>query len=136
VRDRGRLTFESLDFLYIPSDDVARDASWFAGVLGARKVFAIEDGGTRVAMLEMSPSPPLLLLADHLEGERPIFIYRVAALDAALTELESRGWTRESSFEIPPGPCCSFSGPGGHRIALYERTRPFVVEHFEGRSDF
>ena len=38
--------FEQLDFIYMPSRDVAADLTWFEGVLGGRVVFAIEDGGT------------------------------------------------------------------------------------------
>jgi hypothetical protein len=34
------------------------------------------------------------------------------------------------------GPCCSFTTPGGHRIAVYELTRPEVAAHFAGRRDF
>jgi hypothetical protein len=128
--------FEQLDFLYIPSANVAADAAWFVDVLGARRVFAIHDGGTRAAMLEPASGPPRLILTDHLEGERPILIYRVADLRKALKELESRGWAREETFEIPQGPCCSFSSPNGHRVALYQLTRPGVEEHFAGRFDF
>ena len=50
--------------------------------------------------------------------------------------LEGRGWQREGTLEIPTGPCCSFRSPGGHRIAIYERTRPFVEDSFAGRRDF
>lgn len=127
---------ERLDFLYIPSIDVAADLRFFAEVLGGRVVFAIQDGGTRVAAVELTPGPPLVLLADHLTGERPIFVYRVADLREALGALAGRGWTREHTFEIPQGPCCSFAGPGGHRVALYELTRPGVINDFEGRRDF
>jgi hypothetical protein len=77
-----------------------------------------------------------VLLADHVEGERPILVYRVADLGAALTVLESRGWERENTFEIPHGPCCSFRTPAGHRIALYQLTRPEVAAGFVGRRDF
>jgi hypothetical protein len=128
--------FEQLDFLYVPSRDVAADLAYFADVLGARVVFAIDSDGVRVAAVELSQGPPLVLLTDHVEGERPIFIYRVADLDAALGGLESRGWARERTFEIPHGPCCSFRTPGGHRIAVYELTRPEVQGHFAGRRDF
>jgi len=128
--------FERLDFLYVPSGDVAADLAYFADVLGGRVVFAIEDGGTRVAAVELTSGPPLVLLTDHLEGERPILVYRVADLRAALAQLEERGWRRERTFEIPQGPCSSFTSPGGHRIALYELTRPGVAAHFEGRRDF
>jgi hypothetical protein len=128
--------FEQLDFIYEPSQDVARDMQWFAGVLGARIVFAVEAMDTRVAMLELSSGPPAIVLTGHLEGERPIFIYRVADLGAAMAELRGRGWHEERVVEIPMGPCCSFEAPGGHRVALYQATRSEVIHHFEGRRDF
>jgi hypothetical protein len=128
--------FEQLDFLYMPSRDVTSDLSYFTEVLGGRALFAIESMGTRVAAVELTGGPPLVLLADHVEGERPILVYRVPDLDGALSALESRGWERERTFEIPHGPCCSFRAPGGHRIALYQLVRPEVAEHFEGRRDF
>jgi hypothetical protein len=132
----GPLPFEQLDFLYVPSRDVAGDLAFFSEVLGGRVVFAIDSMGTRVAAVRLTEDPPLVLLTDHLEGDRPILVYRVPDLGAALSELEGRGWRREHTFEIPHGPICSFSGPGGHRIAVYQLTRPEVGAHFEGRRDF
>ena len=128
--------FESLDFLYMPSRDVAADAAYFADVLGGELVFAIEEWKTRVAMVRMSDTPPDLLFTDHVEGERPILIYRVADLEATMSRLESDGWEREGIFEIPQGPCCSFHTGGGHRLAIYQPTRPEVTSHFTGRRDF
>jgi predicted enzyme related to lactoylglutathione lyase len=128
--------FAQLDFLYTPSRDVAADMDYFSRVLGARIVFAISDMGTRVAAVELTSGPPLVLLADHVEGERPILVYRVEDLKASLAAQLARGWIRESTFEIPHGPCCSFTTPEGHRIALYELTRPDAPAHFEGRRDF
>ena len=128
--------FQQLDFLYTPSRDVASDLVFFTEVLGGRVVFAVEAMGTRVAAVRLTAGPPLVLLADHVEGERPILVYRVADLEAALAGLEARGWQRQRTLEIPQGPCCSFQTPGGHRIALYELTRPEVVAHFNGRRDF
>jgi hypothetical protein len=128
--------FAQLDFLYCPSDDVAAEASYLTDVLGGELVFTIESVGTRVAAVRLTDGPPLLLLADHVEGDRPILVYRVDDLAASLAELQSRGWQRASTFEIPHGPCCSFRTAGGHRIALYQLTRPEVAAHFEGRRDF
>jgi len=127
---------QQLDFLYTPSRDVAADLAYFTEVLGGRVVFAIDSMGTRVAAIELTEGPPMLLLADHVEGERPILVYRVRDLSAALELLDSRGWKREHTFEIPHGPCCSFRSPGGHRIALYQLIRPEAAKHFEGRRDF
>ena len=128
--------FEQLDFLYTPTRDVATDLAYFTGVLGGRPLFAIDAMGTRVAAVELTEGPPLVLLTDHVEGERTILLYRVADLDAALAELEAHGWEPAHRFEIPHGPCCSFTTPGGHRVALYQLTRPEVAEHFAGRFDF
>lgn len=128
--------FEQLDFVYMPSRDVAADAEYFERVLGARLLFSIDGMGTRVAMLAIAPGPPRLLLADHLAGDAPILVYRVADLPATMKALASRGWNGERSLEIPQGPCSSFRTPGGQRLAVYERTRPNVEEHFIGRRDF
>ena len=128
--------FESLDFLYTPSPDVAADMAYFHEVLGAEIVFAIDGMGARVAALRQAPGPPLVLLADHVEGERPILVYRVADLHATEAELEARGWKPDRRLEIPHGPCHSFTTPGGHRVAVYELSRPEVGAHFEGRRDF
>jgi hypothetical protein len=130
------MRFEQLDFVYMPSREVATDLAYFEEVLGARVVFAIDDMGTRVAMVELSEGPPRLLLAGHLEGERPILVYRVASLAASTDELQARGWQRDHSLEIPHGPVVTFHAPGGHRLAIYELTRPGVDAHFEGRRDY
>jgi hypothetical protein len=136
VGDTPAPPFERLDFVYTPSTEVPRDLRYFIEVLGARAVFAIDAMGTKVAAVELTEGPPLVLLADHVEGERPILVYRVSSLATALADLTGRGWERESTFEIPHGPCCSFRAPGGHRVALYELVRPEVTEHFAGRFDF
>jgi len=128
--------FDRLDFLYVPSRDVEEDLRYFSDVLGGVVVFAIDSMGTRVAAVRLSEDPPMILLTDHLEGDRPILVYRVPDLEVALTELEGRGWRREHTFEIPHGPICSFEGRGGHRVAIYQLTRPEVAAHFEGRRDF
>jgi hypothetical protein len=129
-------SLRSLDFVYTPSADVAAELAAFEDVLGARVRFAIDGMGARVAAVELAEGSPLILLADHLEGERPVLVFRVDDLARSLEMLEARGWQRERSFEIPQGPCCAFTTPGGHRLALYQLTRPEAAEHFEGRRDF
>jgi hypothetical protein len=128
--------FEELDFVYMPSHDVSADVRYFADVLGARLTFAVEGMGTRVAMVELTDEPPHLLLAGHLEGDQPVLVYRVGDIATATSELESRGWQRGHDLEIPHGPVCTFTTPGGHRLAIYQLTRPEAGEHFVGRRDF
>jgi hypothetical protein len=129
------MTLGSLDYLYTPSTDVAADLRYLVDVLGAEEVFAIEDGGIRVAMAAFS-APPAILLTNHLEGDRPIHLFAVADLAAARRELEGRGWSPERSVELPPGPAVTFRTPGGLRMALYQPSRPFVIDSFRGRRDF
>ena len=128
--------FERLDYVYMPSRDVAADLAYFADTLGARVVFAIEEMATRVAMVELTDDPPRLLIAGHLEGERPSLIYRVDDLKAAMRDLAARGWEPGRTLEIPQGPVCEFHAPGGQRLAIYELTRPGVEASFVGRRDF
>ena len=128
--------FEQLDYLYTPSHDVAADARYFVDVLGGRLGFAVEGMGARVAMIELTGGPPHVLLTDHLDGDRSIYIYRVGDLKKATAELKKRGVKKQHSLEIPMGPCSSFVTAGGHRIALYELARPGVLDHFMGRKDF
>jgi hypothetical protein len=124
-----------LDFLYTPSRDVPADTRYFRDVLGGTVVFAFDRQGMRVAMIRLGEGPAILL-TDHLDGDRPILVYRVERLAHALGELQAHGWQREQTIELPPGPACSFRTPGGHRIAVYENTRPGVVESFAGQLDF
>jgi predicted enzyme related to lactoylglutathione lyase len=128
--------FERLDFVYMPSRDVAREMTFFIEALGGRLVFAIEAFGTRVAMLELAESSPAVLLAGHLEGERPVLVYRVDDLEQAIGELEGRGAEVTARFEIPHGPVAEMLTPGPQRIALYELTRPQAHERLAGRRDF
>ncbi len=128
--------FQHLDYVYMPSRDVAADVAYFTDVLGGQLIFAIDGMGTRVAMVDLTDGPPRILLAGHLDDDRPVLVYRVADLMAAMGELESRGWTRGNTLEIPQGPVCSFTAPGGQRLAIYELSRPGVEASFVGRRDF
>lgn len=129
--------FEHLDYVYMPSRDVAADVTYFTEVLGGRLIFAIEGMETRVAMVELTDGPPRILLAGHLDGEKPVLVYRVDDLSTVMAELEGRGWTPGQTLEIPQGPVCSFTAPGGQRLAIYQLSRPGVEQaSFVGRRDF
>ena len=125
----------SLDFVYMPSRDPAAELEYFERVLGAEVVFAIERFGTRVAMVRMADGPALLL-AGHLEGERPFLVFRVDSLETAVAELEAAGGEAGPEMGIPHGPIREVEAPGGHRLAIYELTRPEVVERLAGRRDY
>jgi catechol 2,3-dioxygenase-like lactoylglutathione lyase family enzyme len=126
---------ESLDFIYMPSRDPTAELDWFETTLGVEVVFAIERFGTRVAMVQPAAGPAVLL-AGHLEGERPVLVFRVESLDAAAAEAEAAGAEVSEEFGIPHGPIREIEAPGGHRLAIYELTRPEIVERITGRRDW
>jgi len=127
--------FLSLDFLYVPSRPPGPVVAYYTDVLGGTLMFHIKEMGTEVAAVKLSDVGPLVLLAEHLEGNLPILIYRVENLQKAMGEMERRKWKRGEVFEIPQGPCCTFTAEGGQRLAIYELTRAGVIEHFMGRFD-
>ncbi len=129
------MDLDRLDFLYTPSDDVSADLAFLTDVLGGAADFAIDDGGTKLAMVTLGNGPPILL-TNHLEGDRPIHVYAVASLAAEVAALRAAGARIEREVELPPGPAATFRSPSGLRFAIYEPSRPFVVESFKGRRDF
>ena len=128
--------FDELEFIYCPSSDVSVERTHYVERLGAHVVFAIEAFDTRVAMLRLTDEGPKLLLAQHLHGEQPVLIYRVADLDAAEAELSARGVALSPRFGFPDGDAVELDVPGPQRIAIYERTRPDRAAQLEGRLDF
>lgn len=130
------MTLGALDFVYLPSRDVAADIEHYTRGLGGELVFAIERFGTRVAMVELQRDAPALLLAEHLEGDQPVLVYRVADLEGTLERLRSRGVEVAARFGIPHGPGAELVNPGPQRIAVYELTRPERAASLAGRRDF
>ena len=126
----------TLDFVYLPSRDVAGDLAHFTRGLGGELVFAIERFGTRVAMVKLAEQPPALLLAEHLEGEAPVLVYRVDDLERTLAELHGRYVEVAARFGIPFGPGAELVSPGPQRVAVYEVTRPERAAQLSGRRDF
>jgi hypothetical protein len=127
--------FESLDFIYVPTGDVDAAAAHHQRMLDAELLWKVRAMDTTVASLRVSAEGPQILLSGHLEGERPILVYRVADYQVAVAALRAEGLTEIDELEIPHGPCAAFRLDGGHRYALYELTRPHADEHFAGRFD-
>ena len=129
-------SFESLDYIYVPAPDFEAAVRFYTVTLGAELRWRIHDGGAWVAAVRMSDGGPQVLLASHLEPHQTILIYRVMSLDDVRRRLADDGWTDvDSPFEIPQGPCLVFRDSGGQQLAVYERVRPGVDAHFEGRFD-
>jgi hypothetical protein len=124
----------TLDFVYLPSRDVEADLAHWTNV-GGEVVFAVERFDTRVAMVELG-SGPGFLLAQHLEGDAPVLVYRVDDLDAEVDRLAERGVRVSEHFEFPYGDAVELVSPGPQRVAIYERSRADRGDSLRGRRDF
>ena len=129
------MTFDRLDFVYIPTSDVPAAAASYVEQLGATLLWQVRGMGTVVACLRMAEEGPAILLSGHLAGDVPILIYRVGDYRATVERLRAAGIEQLHELEIPHGPCASFVAPGGQRFAVYELTRPGAARHFDGRFD-
>jgi catechol 2,3-dioxygenase-like lactoylglutathione lyase family enzyme len=135
VTPPATVPFESLDFVYVPTKDVDESTRRYVDELGAELVFKVRGMGTVVSCLKVGAAGPAILLTEHLDGDVPILVYRVADYDACVERLRADGLEELHELEIPHGPCASFTAPGGQRFAIYELTRPEAAGKFDGRID-
>jgi hypothetical protein len=126
--------FQSLDYIYLPARDFEAVLRHYVEDLGGELIWRVRGMGTIVAHVRLSPEPPGLLLAEHLDDQPPILVYRVENLRKAVRKLKSTG-VKGSSFEIPHGPIFRFDAPGGQRLAVYQLTRPEANTMWAGRLD-
>ena len=109
---------------------------YYTDQLRGELIWKIHACNAWVAAARLSPTGPLVLLADHLHGDTPILIYRVEQLETSAAALRVRGWITENGpFEIPNDPCYTFCDPTGVQLAIYENQRPEVNREFAGRID-
>jgi predicted enzyme related to lactoylglutathione lyase len=133
---RPLFALDSLDYLYVPAPDVEAAVRFYTVALGGELRWRIRDGNTCVAAVRVAAAGPMVLLANHLEPGQAVLIYRVPRLEDIRRQLVNDGWPDIGpSFEIPQGPCLMLRDPGGQRLAIYERIRPGVDGHFDGRFD-
>jgi hypothetical protein len=117
--------FDRLDFVYLPSRDVAGDLKHFTHGLGAEVVFAIEAFGDTGGDGAVGPGSSRA----SARGPSP-------DLDRAIAQLRDRHVEIGVDFEIPHGRGVEVTNPGAQRIALNERTRPGADVRLAGRRDF
>lgn len=128
--------FGTLDFIYLPAPEIDKAITYYVTVLGAQLIWKVRHENVVVAQVRVNDSGPGLLLASHLKGLVAILIYRVQNLQETMNALAQRGWQPDQEpFEIPHGPCVTFTDANGQRFALYQLVRPDADEHFKGRFD-
>lgn len=118
-----------LEYLYVGSADVQKDLDFYTRVMGAEVVRDFREFGTRVAGVRLWEEGPMLLLAGHRRAPSALPVFAVPDLDAAERDLRARGWAPTGPrFGIPDGDCYLFHDPSGNEMAIYEATRPHVLE--------
>ena len=129
------MTLGRLDFVYCPSADAAADRDHWTERLGATAVFAVERFDTRVTCVQPGEGPAVLF-AEHLDGDRPVLLYRVDDLTETIEALRERGVVVGATFEFPFGEGVEVTEAGSQRVAIYERSRADRGDSLRGRRDF
>ena len=117
-----------LAYLYVGSQNVGDDLTFYLDHLGGELVWHHRSGGAEVAAVRLG-SGPLVLLADHREAPSVLQIWAVDDLERAVDKLRAAGWSgRDRRVEVPDGPCAMLSDPSGNELALLQRIRPGAME--------
>jgi hypothetical protein len=98
----------TLAYLYIGTADFDRDCAYYTKVLGAKRVWAFNAFGARVAAIRVCQGP-LFLLADHRPAPSCMPVVAVDDLEGTIAALKAKGWQSQGeAFEIPNGLCYRF----------------------------
>jgi predicted enzyme related to lactoylglutathione lyase len=117
-----------LVYLYVGTDDVARDLAFYERALGARFVWRFDAFGTEVAAVRLGPGP-LVLLAEHRPAPSCLPIWSVADLDAATARLAASGFEAHGeTVGTPDGPVHVLRDPSGNEVGLLRPDRPGALE--------
>lgn len=68
---------------------------YYTNILNGELLWKIHANDVWVACIKLSNKEPYILLANHLEKEDLIQIYRVNNLDKTVSELKSKGWIQK-----------------------------------------
>ena len=117
-----------LVYLYVGTDDVARDLDFYCKALGAALVWRFEAFATEVAAVRLGPGP-LVLLAEHRDTPSCLPIWAVADLDQAVERLAASGFEANGETAgTPDGPVHVFRDPSGNEVALLRQDRPNALD--------
>jgi predicted enzyme related to lactoylglutathione lyase len=117
-----------LVYLYIGTDDVARDVGFYEAALGARLVWRFHVFATDVAAVRLGEGP-LVLLAEHRRAPSCLPIWSVADLGAASERLTGSGFEAHGeTVGTPDGPVHVLRDPSGNELGLLRADRPGALE--------
>lgn len=118
----------TLAYLYLGTGKFADDLAYYRDVLGAPLVWHFNKFGAQVAAFRVAAGP-LLILADHRPAGTCMPVFAVDDVEATTASLRARGWHPDAGpFEIPDGPCYTFTDRSGNSFAVLGRSRPGALE--------
>jgi predicted enzyme related to lactoylglutathione lyase len=118
----------TLVYLYVGSDDVARDLAFYEDALGAGLVWRFDAFDTDVAAVRLGDGP-LVLLAEHRPAPSCLPIWSVNDLEAETERLARSGFeSRGQTVGTPDGPVHVFRDPSGNELGLLRSDRPGALE--------
>ena len=128
--------FLSLDYLYVPANDIEASVRYYTEQLGGELVWKIHAFETWVAAIRLSSTGPMVLLAEHLEGDTPILIYRVERLEIpSLRYARGAGRRKVVPSKFRMALATPFATQQVSGWPFYENQRPEVDQAFAGRID-
>ncbi len=125
----GAGALDTLVYLYVGTDDVARDVAFYEQALGATFVWRFDAFGTDVAAVRLAAGGPLVVLAEHRPAPSCLPIWTVADLDAAMQRLSESGFAVVGeTVGTPDGPVHVLRDPSGNELGLLRPDRPGALE--------
>jgi hypothetical protein len=121
-----------LRFLYVGSDDTARDVTAWLTLPAARLRWRFQAFDADVAAVDLG-APPLVLVADHRPAGTVLPIYAVADIDETAATMVADGWTHHRGpLGTPEGPAVVLADGSGTRLALLRVDRPGAMDDAYG----
>lgn len=118
----------TLAYLYLGTGKFNDDLAYYRDTLGAPLVWHFNKFGAQVAAFRVAAGP-LVILADHRPAGTCMPVFAVDDVEATAASLKTRGWQPEAGpFEIPDGPCYTFTDRSGNSFALLGKARPGALE--------
>jgi hypothetical protein len=132
----GETPLGTLAYLYVATDDVARDQAFYEEALGAERVWRFRAFDTDVAAVRLTDGPPLVLLAEHRRAPSCLPIWTVPDLEVAVARLRASRFEPEGeTVGTPDGPVHVLRDPSGNEIGLLQQDRPNALAAAYAEND-
>jgi predicted enzyme related to lactoylglutathione lyase len=126
-------------YLYVGVADIGRARDFYERALGAEFVWHFRRFGTEVAAVRVSPTGPLVLLAEHRPTPSCLPIWTVGNLEAAVARVAAAGFADHGeTAETPDGPVLVLRDVDGNELGLLRQDVPnaLVARYADDHNEF